>query len=209
MIERWRRLLRKRPRHGVFTAHPAWILFERLLIAAECMGIPVLVVWLNGRIKRNTRLLSEEEIRLARSILGNSIDYSRVRIDEKAVVGCRRGNFAYVGFQVINSWGPLSAAHFIHEMVHIWQFQRHGAGYIACALWAQRTARGYNYGGMDALYRAARQGQGLEAFNYEQQGDIVADYFRLSTGQAPRWCENRPEYLPVFEKIIRRSISTE
>ncbi len=208
MIARWPRVLRKNPRHGIYTSHPLWLLLERLLLVAEGFGIPDLLVGLNGVVKRNTRSLTDEETRLAQTIFGNTIDYKRVRLDERAVIGCRRGNFAYVGFQVINSWGPLSAAHFIHEMVHIWQFQHYGAGYIACALWAQRTPQGYDYGGIKALSAAAENDQGLEAFNYEQQGDVVADYFRLLNGAAPRWCEKQPEYLPFFEKVIRRSIPT-
>lgn len=207
MIERWSRLIRKNPRHGVFTTtHPLWLLSERLLQLADCFYIPEVLIWLNNQVKRNTRGLSKEETKLAQAIFGSAIDYAQVRLDEKAQLGCRSGHFAYVGFQVINSWGVLSDSHFIHEMVHVWQYQRHGAGYIACALWAQRTPQGYNYGGISAIRAAAENKFGLESFNYEQQGDIVADYFRLQKGEKPRWCEPNPEYIRDFQKVIRRSI---
>ena len=156
---------------------------------------------LNRLSKPNTRRLSERETALARSIFGESIDYRKVRFDERSYIGCRQYRFAYVGFCFINSWGPLFDPHFIHEMLHVWQYRCLGSVYIPRALWAQRTPEGYNYGGVDALQQALEQGKSLTDFNFEQQGDIVADYFCLKNGWKPRWCAADKAYLPVFEAI--------
>lgn len=159
-------------------------------------------MWLNRLFKPGTRPLTVRETNLARSIFGAAVQYQNVRIDERARIGCRRYRFAYVGFQVINCWGQLSDPHFIHEMVHVWQYQRLGAVYIPRALWAQRTPEGYQYGGIEALRRAVETGKNLMDFNFEQQGDIVADYYCLQNGWQPRWCAGDSAYLPVFEQII-------
>lgn len=162
---------------------------------------------LNRLFKPNTRLLSEREIALARSIFGEAIDYQKVRMDERSHIGCRQYRFAYVGFYFINSWGKLSDPVLIHELVHVWQYQRLGSVYIPRALWAQCTPEGYNYGGISTLQRAIEQGKSLTDFNYEQQGDIVADYFCLKNGWKPRWCGADKTYLPVFEAIIYKAIA--
>lgn len=176
-----------------------WKLLEILLRVLEFIQIPPLLMALNRLLKPNTRPLSERELVLARSIFGEHIDYKKVRLDEHSYLGCRRYRFAYVGFHYINSWGVLSDAGFIHEMVHIWQYQRVGAVYIARALYAQNTPEGYDYGGEAFLQKALANGLTLLDFNYEQQADIVSDYFCLKTGRQPRWCVPSSHALPVFE----------
>jgi hypothetical protein len=160
---------------------------------------------LNRAFKPNTRRLTEREIALARSVFGETIDYQKVRVDERSHIGCRQYRFAYVGFHFVNSWGKLSDPILIHELVHVWQYQRLGSVYIPRALWAQRTAEGYDYGGGAALQKAVEQGQTLTDFNYEQQGDIVADYFCLKNGWKPRWCEPEIPYLPIFEVLVEQA----
>lgn len=192
--------------NGRVTAnHPvtvSWRLLETAFLLADLLFLPEFLMLLNCIFKPNTRRLTGREIALARSVFGETIDYQKVRLDERSFIGCRQFRFAYVGFHFVNSWGALSDPHFIHEMVHVWQYQRLGSVYIPRALWAQRTAEGYNYGGIAALQKALEQGKTLSDFNYEQQGDIVADYFCLKNGWKPRWCAANRTYLSVFEAII-------
>lgn len=172
------------------------------MLLADCLFLPEILILLNQLFKPATRKLTLREVALARSIFGNSINYQHVRIDERARIGCKNHHFAYVGFCIINAWGPLSDPHFIHEMVHVWQYQRLGSVYIPRALYAQRTAEGYNYGGIESLRHMAGQGRGLADFNLEQQGDVVADYFCLRQGFKPRWCPADRDYLDDFERVI-------
>ncbi|MBV6439104.1 MAG: hypothetical protein DYG98_11285 [Haliscomenobacteraceae bacterium CHB4] len=204
---RWQRLIRQRGHiEGVTPGHPvnvAWRLLEAAFLLADLLHFPELLMLLNRIAKPNTRGLTPREIALARSVFGEAIDYQKVRLDERSFIGCRQFRFAYVGFNFVNSWGDLSDPHFIHEMVHVWQYQRLGSVYIPRALWAQRTAEGYDYGGIAALQQAVEQGKSLADFNYEQQGDIAADYFCLKNGWKPRWCAANKAYLPVFEALIK------
>ena len=210
---RWKRLkahFRGRFEDGSTGRGPAaypstrtWRLLEAVFLLADLVLVPEILLSLNRLLKPNTRRLTGREITLARAVFGETIDYQSVRIDERAMIGCRQYRFAYVGFNCINCWGKLSDAHFIHELVHVWQFQTLGSLYIPRALWAQRTHGGYNYGGVQALQQALREGRGLSGFNFEQQGDVVADYFCLKNGLQPRWCDANPAYLPVFEAIVK------
>lgn len=63
-------------------------------------------------------------------------------------------------------------AHFIHEMVHVWQAQRRGRWYLV--LMRHPWCR-YDY--------ALRPGWRLEAYGIEQQAEIVAHTFLLQRGR--------------------------
>jgi hypothetical protein len=64
----------------------------------------------------------------------------------------------------------------IHELMHVWQGEHVGPVYMAHALIGQATD-GYEYGGAAALQ--AHVAEGLDAFNPEQQGEIVKDFYNL------------------------------
>ncbi len=141
-----------------------------------------------------TRPLSAAELHLLRPIFDDSVPWELIRIDERAWLGPRWGNFCYVSFFTINSWGPISPHVLVHEVVHVWQYASVGAAYIPRALAAQRSPMGYNYGGIGPLERFGS----LEAFNYEQQADIIEDAYRLTSGYAAQWHGFGPEVLPVY-----------
>ena len=46
--------------------------------------------------------------------------------DETAKIVCRAHHIYYVSFFTINSWKPFRSDIFIHEMMHVWQFQNVG-----------------------------------------------------------------------------------
>ncbi len=152
--------------------------------------------------KPNVRLMTNEEIWLARSIFGHSIDYKKVLIDEKSILGPKQKYFAYVFCNTINSYGKLTQDVFIHELTHIWQYQHQGIGYIPAALKAQYSVLGYNYQGIAGLKIAIATKKGFPYFNYEQQADIVSDYFRITNGRKPRWGSGTKEDLGIYEKLI-------
>jgi hypothetical protein len=146
------------------------------------------------------RGLKPAEIRFLRTIFGDSIPYFLVRIDERAWFGPRFGNFCYVSFHTVNSWGPMHPAVLVHEIVHVWQYVHRGAAYIPRALSAQRSAMGYNYGGVSGLERACQ----LEDFNYEQMADVIEDAFRLANAIEGQWVPGRgPEILPLYYPFLR------
>jgi hypothetical protein len=175
-----------------------WQLFEVSTHLLEQLYFPRFYEWSAQRIKSH-RPLNVHECWLARFVYGDSIDLAVVRIDERAKWGPKQYHLCYVSFNIINSWGKMSDELLIHELIHVWQYQHFGAKYIPRALWAQRTSAGYNYGGLEALKTAKAAGKHFWEFNYEQQGDIIADYFRLTQGKNAYWGTATPDDLAVYE----------
>lgn len=167
----------------------------------ELFALPEIYESISSFLKYNTRPLTDHEMAVGLSIFGESLDFDLVRVDNRAYLGPKQRHFAYVSFHTVNSWGDISDAHFIHELMHIWQYERMGAMYIPRSLAAQKTEMGYNYGGVEAL--AAHRHEGLDAFNLEQQADIIADYYRLSHDLPPKWGNATREDLPIYETYIK------
>jgi len=166
----------------------------------ELLGLPGFYETISELIKFNTRVLSQKEITLAKSIFGDNLNYELIRWDKKAFFGAKTNKIAYVSFHTINSWGNLRKDIFIHELVHIWQYEQLGAVYIPRALAAQNTKEGYNYGGLDRLKKY--EYKGLSAFNLEQQADIIADYFRIKNNLKPEWGNATLSDLPIYETYV-------
>ncbi len=176
---------------------------EFLIHGAEVMGVAEIAETIADFIKFNTRPLTGSEIAVAREVFGNSIDYNLVRIDEKAITA-KWSNAAYVTFHTINHWGALSPSLLIHELTHVWQYEKMGAMYMPRAIHAQGTPEGYDYGGIPQL--EANQNIGMNAFNLEQQGDLLRDYYLIKHNQTPQWSTfdeaNRASVIALFEIYV-------
>ena len=175
-----------------------------VIYCLELVGIGEFYQTIAEIIKFNTRPLSTREIELAQTIFGDNLNYELIRWDKKAYFGAKKMKIAYVSFHTINSWGDLRADIFIHELVHVWQYEKMGAVYIPRALAAQKTKEGYNYGGIEALQKYAYKG--LSAFNLEQQADIIADYFRIKNDMKPEWSRGTKADLAVYETYVKELI---
>ena len=178
-----------------------WIV-EFFILLLEVFGIGELYEIITDFFKTKTRPLAPWEIKMATSIYGDSINYQLVRIDETAWVGPKQYHFCYVSFNLINSWQRMSNYVLIHELMHIWQYQRMGAIYMVRALSAQHTKMGYNYGGIEAIRAKMTNGETLLDFNFEQQADVVADCFLLQQGFAPQWGTARLDDLIIYETFL-------
>ena len=122
------------------------------------------------------RGMTSEEIAVARSVFGDSIPYDQVRLDEHSLMaGIGR---THVTGTIINSTKDLNDDEMIHELTHVWQYVNDGLVYIPEAIAAQ-SGEGYDYGGVADLRTKMAAGQGISAYNREQQGEIVRDYFNL------------------------------
>ena len=171
-----------------FYVKPKFRAFPFML--ADCLLVFDIYEILSNVFKKNIRPLTDAEILRGSQMFGKSIDFQLVMIDDKAHYVVRDKVIAYVSFNTINSHGALPPDIFIHELVHVWQYQNFGAGYIMQALWAQRTKAGYNY--TDVTANGVRQVRwwdlkSIHQFNGEQQGDLVQDYYRLKTGLRAQW----------------------
>jgi len=128
--------------------------------------------------------LTESEIRSASMVLGeNSIKYRSVRVAEGRLLtlifkfGPGR---AFTTFHTVNL--PKSGDHsranlelLIHELVHVYQFERIGTDYIFQSLRAQKTG-GYFYDSWPGLNEWREKGKRFKDYNREQQGQIAQDY---------------------------------
>jgi hypothetical protein len=119
-------------------------------------------------------------------------------LDEKASVVCKDHQIIYVSFFTINSWGTYSDDILIHELTHIWQYHRFGAGYIVAALAAHKTKEGYNY----TFAEGWQQNPTFLSFNPEQQADMVQDYYRLKKGDTLQWKGNAHRGLASIQKFM-------
>ena len=201
---RWRRLGRHFLRFCWFDGF--WWL-EVVYLLLDLAAVPELYETLTDWLKWNTRPLRAEERALLEPLFGDSIDYDRVRIDERALIGPPQWRICYVSFYTINAWGKMSPDLLIHETVHIWQFTQLGSVYIPRALRAQYSQEGYNYGGAPRVATWAGRGALLQDFNLEQQADLVADYWRLSRGIRPHWGPAGPADLPAYAYFVRQLTS--
>jgi hypothetical protein len=156
-------------------------LITRLL---DLIGLPELLDFL-WRTASHMSPLTGAEIAVASRILGpTALRWGDVRVAQGGFLGLwyrLKGDRAFATFYTVNL--PLTGPHarenldiLIHELVHVFQYERVGSVYGAESLYAQRTD-GYNYGGAEGLRQALSRGKHFCAFNREQQASIVQDYY--------------------------------
>ena len=206
---RFRRLLghfsygfRQMSKHPRLTGYFFW-LFELLLLLLDLIGICELYETIQEFIKPNTRKLNQKEIQIANAYFGNQLILNRIRVDDKAFLGPPQHRFAYVSFFTINSWKQLPIDVYLHELVHVWQYQQKGIIYMSRAIAAQYGKRGYNYGGIEMLRKLKARNRTLHSFNPEHQAEIVQDHFRLKLGYLPRRGSALREDLEVYDWFVR------
>lgn len=182
-----------------------WFL-EFLLYILDLIGIGEVYGILADWVKFNSRPLHKWEIEMAKAVYGENLKYNVITIDEKGIFGFKifPAAKAYVSYHTINSNGTLENGVLIHEFIHIWQYERFGTAYALRALLAQNSKMQYNYGGVTALRSAIAKKLDFLSFNFEQQGDIIQDYYRIKAGYRPLWGTGGKEDLQYYEHFIEQ-----
>ena len=152
----------------------------------------------------NRRQLYDWETRVARTVFSEAIDYRRVRVHEgvgwanmlddwarrlramqprpvKQHNAIALGSHCFFPVRLPHqsetpSETPFaSMAWLLHELTHVWQFQRMGWRYLPLVLAAhvREGERVYDFGGEAGLHFGRRKGWRLQCFNLEQQATIV------------------------------------
>ena len=142
---------------------------------------------------RGSRPLTPGEIDLARSIFGQAIDYSKVRMIKRKWWWFQPRNTAMAPTGNIhfhphgNLWSEDFSAEplprqglFIHEMTHVWQSQTRGRFYLP--LMRHPFCR-YSY--------ALENGRPFERYGLEQQAEIVRHVFLAERGYRLAHCPPR------------------
>jgi hypothetical protein len=137
------------------------------------------------RASSKARPLSVEEIQAIKTVLSpQSIRLGDVRVASRGILSLvfrLNKNRAFATWHTVNL--PEKRVEdiplIVHELIHIYQYERVGSLYIGQGLWAQvRQGRGaYDYGGADGLKADRAAGKHLSDYNREQQCQIVQDYF--------------------------------
>ncbi|MES2324390.1 MAG: Rhs element Vgr protein [Pseudomonadota bacterium] len=154
------------------------------------------------------RLLTAGEVAMARQLFGDAIDYHKVRIHNRRYLpfglqpkNCAMSPNGHMYFHKSCCLPDFSAASasarhwFMHEMVHVWQFQ---LGYPVRLRGAFRIGLSYRY--------TLAMDKTLSDFNMEAQGDLLADYFMVRHLGAPA-AMSQPRYgasLALFESVLDR-----
>lgn len=147
----------------------------------------------------DTRPLTSGEIALARSVFGNAIDYSRVRLFKRKFWPFQPARFIMAPMGHIHfhpdseAWSddfsaePIGRqAFFIHEMTHVWQAQAKGRFYL---LLMRHPFSRYDY--------VLTPGKSFSRYGIEQQAEIVAHRFLADRGA--RLAQVPPRELLPFE----------
>ena len=170
-----------------------------VLLSFDLTFIILFIETLLDFVKWKTRPLTAPEKELALAVFGHHIPLHLIAFDPDSIPVKKNKTTAYVSFHTINGSVNLPEYIFIHELVHICQFHHRGSVYISESIWAQKWGGGYNYGGLEWLTKY-RAGKGLTAFNYEQQADIIEDYYRWKNNMPLQWALNVPGIGTLLEQ---------
>lgn len=153
-----------------------WFL-EWILLFTDIIGLPEFIEILHELFNWKLRSMSNQEDLLARKYFKNAIDLKNIRINNADFIFSKRMNIAFVSFYTINFHKGISAATFVHELVHIWQFENFGSPYIVRSLRAQFSKAGYDYGGVKSISLGGHENNRLLDYNYEQMAELVKDAY--------------------------------
>lgn len=129
-------------------------------------------------VYQNVRFPDLEEELLINEIFRDSIDTRFVIINSDMSKFVQRFAYALVTYNIIHFKDQVEDHIFVHELMHIHQFQRFGSVYLYRAIKAQTSAYNYDYGGIERLVRGLKKGKSIYEYNFEQQAMIIEDFYR-------------------------------
>jgi hypothetical protein len=169
---------------------------------------------------QKSRSLTSLEVSLASSIFSNSIDYSKVKIHDKKFVvfqpnfsgmtpngeifvhGSYRSDYSLVNDEL--------KSFFIHEMVHVYQYQLKILNPIGSAI-SSAVKNRFDYA--KAYHYKLEPNRDLLEYGIEQQAQIIEDFYRIRilnikpfNGYMKNKIENVKHEM-LFEKVLKRFLS--
>lgn len=147
------------------------------------------------------RRLTLGEVTLLRSVFHDAIDYGAMRVRKGSLLTVAAAAVTLDNLVSFNPDGyfedfasapPLHQGIFIHEGVHVWQYQRKVRNYR----WPKAAWEHLRYGPAAYDYVLDRR-KALTDYRFEQMGQIVQDFFMLPSGDLER---------DAYEEVISRSI---
>lgn len=176
-----------------------------------------------------SRSLTQGETSLGRDVFQSAIDYGRVRVHDGKYIFFQPDNSGMTPNGEIYVHGiyradyaaesPQLRAFFIHEMVHVWQYQVGvlTIGVRSSAIWETIT----RLGDYDSAYPYVLDAtKDLTDYGLEQQASIIEDYYRLTRLALHPHNARMPSYTRVctpnqpgtptrqlYERVLRRFLS--
>lgn len=164
-----------------------------------------------------TRFLTEGEVSVAKKVFKSSIDYPLVKIHKRKYVFLQADNSAmspngdiYVHGIFSHDYADESSAlrgFFIHELVHVWQYQNKVLNVKLAAVWEiLSNALKYN----DAYRYTLERQKDLTDYKIEQQASIVEDFYRITYESIlPRKArlnnsEQGPNLANLYHAVLKR-----
>lgn len=163
-------------------------------------------------VKDKVRPLTRGEIDMAWMIFEDAIDYGKVKVhaepylwfglQPKDVAMTPNGEIYFHESEFREDFSKENARQkkwFIHEMVHVWQFQ---LGYPVAIRGAIRLGLDYKY--------VLQSEKKLSSYNMESQGNLLADFYTLKYLNAPDDM-NQKQYrhsLKLYEEVLHDFLKT-
>jgi hypothetical protein len=164
------------------------------------------------------RGLTSGEIGMARKVFGSAVQYGRVKVHkgrflpgsgDNAMTPFGEMHFPDVGYRDDFSLaGDASKIWFMHEMVHVWQYQLGRCVMCQGAILAMKGGYGEDASAYD-YSPALDKGKKFSSFNMEQQGDLIAHYFDASflPGNPTDSHQQHVAMLPFYESVLADFLS--
>ncbi|MFJ4376553.1 DUF2345 domain-containing protein, partial [Pseudomonas japonica] len=177
---------------------------EKIETNARRFGASVAMVKLP---EGKSRYLTEGEVEMAKTIFKDSVDYSRVKVHHAGwwlfmgrqfTASTPNGEMYYppsTGYyrEDFSVGDDKSKALFIHEMVHVWQYQ---LGYALKWNGLRVSSKG------SSAYEYELDGRLLKDYNMEQQGEIISDYYMICVRLNPRYVWNDKNFDKSPELLV-------
>lgn len=173
----------------------------------DLLGGPELAQFLMHLVMPTTPL-TVTEMNAAAIVLGfTALRYGEVRVAEggllRLIFRLNKGR-AFALWHTIHlpERGRADLSLLVHEITHIFQYEKIGSIYIGEALYAQWTlGRGaYYYGGASGLKQAYQSAKSYKAYTREQQAQIAQDYYQLIT-QSTQPADQATVYEPYIQDL--------
>lgn len=170
------------------------------------------------RTEMTHRNLTTGETALARRVFGSSIDYAKVRVHDRGYVFFQPNNSGmtpngelYMKGVYNSDYASQSAyrrAFFIHEMVHVWQFQLRVLSPVGAAIGEMI----HHVGSYDQAYRYLLvKDKDLLDYKIEQQAAMIEDFARIKILNIPLGrgqMQNQPAHgIPLLMKTLAKFVS--
>jgi len=139
-----------------------------LLVLGRLAAAVQTLLWLEPAGRR----LTLDEQAVFAPIFAGSVRLDRVLVKEGFIGILGVSGRAFTLGRFIYSPKPLPRDVLLHELVHVWQFEREGLGYLSRAIWAQGPGGGYDH------ITPRKAGRTFVQLNPEQQAQWVQDLFR-------------------------------